>query len=222
MSNISRKDEHSALSNTSIRLLRRGLLTTLAIPLLFSATLSWGVDRTGKEVVNAVCINCHGSGKIGAPKLGDRTAWEKRSSQGLTNLTQHALTGIRQMPSHGGNPDLSNLEIERAVTYMVNQSGKNWIEPASKTAVGPRSGEQVVQAKCIECHGVGKFGAPRIGDQQAWIGRVSLGLDKVVATAIRGHGAMPPRGGMADLTDPEIRSAVIYMFNQSTAMARVN
>jgi hypothetical protein len=24
---------------------------------------------------------------------------------------------------------------------------------------------------------------------------------------------MPPRGGMADLTDSEIRSAVIYMFN---------
>jgi cytochrome c5 len=105
---------------------------------------------------------------------------------------------------------------------MVNQSGKNWVEPVSLAAAGQRTGERVVQSKCIECHGVGKFGAPRIGDQQAWIGRVSVGLDKVVATAIHGHGAMPPRGGMADLTDTEIRAAVIYMFNQSTALARAD
>jgi hypothetical protein len=33
----------------------------------------------------------------------------------------------------------------------------------------------------------------------------------VVALAVHGHGAMPPRGGMADLTDAEIRSAIAYM-----------
>jgi cytochrome c5 len=220
MSNSSRIDEYSAFAEPSSRMWRQGVITTMAIPFLFSATLSWGADRSGKEVVGTVCVNCHGTGKNGSPKIGDRNAWDKRSAQGLTTLTQHALNGIRKMPAHGGNPELSNLEIERAVTYLVNQTGKTWIEPVSKTAAAPRTGQQVVQAKCIECHGVGKFGAPKIGDQQAWIGRVSLGLDKVVSTAIRGHGAMPPRGGMADLTDPEIRSAVIYMFNQSTATAK--
>jgi cytochrome c5 len=220
MSNSARQNEVPTPAKPSLRLLRSGIIATLAVPLLFSATLSWGADRSGKEVVNSVCINCHGSGKVGAPKIGDRNAWDKRTAQGLTNLTQHALTGIRKMPAHGGNPELSNLEIERAVTYMVNQTGKSWVEPVGQMAAGPRTGEQIVQAKCVECHGEGKFGAPRIGDQQAWIGRVSRGLDKVVSTAIHGHGAMPPRGGMGDLTDPEIRAAVIYMFNQSTAMAK--
>jgi cytochrome c5 len=199
---------------------RPSLIAALAISFLLSSTWSWAADRSGKEVVGAVCSNCHATGKIGAPKIGDRNAWDKRTSQGLTTLTQHALNGIRKMPAHGGNPELSNLEIGRAITYMVNQSGQNWVEPVSLAVAAPRTGEMVVQAKCIECHGVGKFGAPKIGDQQAWIGRVSLGLDKVVGTAIHGHGAMPPRGGMADLTDQEIRSAVIYMFNQSTAMAK--
>ncbi len=212
----------ASLSETqrSSRPVRPSLVAALAISFLLSSTWSWAADRSGKEVVGAVCSNCHVTGKIGAPKIGDRSAWDKRTSQGLTTLTQHALNGVRKMPAHGGNPELSNLEIGRAITYMVNQSGQNWVEPVSLAAAGPRTGEMVVQAKCIECHGVGKFGAPKIGDQQAWIGRVSLGLDKVVGTAIHGHGAMPPRGGMADLTDQEIRSAVIYMFNQSTAMAK--
>ncbi len=39
----------------------------------------------------------------------------------------------------------------------------------------------------------------------------------VVRCAIRGHGGMPPRGGKANLTDAEIRSAVLYMFNPSAA-----
>jgi len=38
------------------------------------------------------------------------------------------------------------------------------------------------------------------------------GFDVVVRSAINGHGAMPPRGGMAKLTDAEIRSAITYMF----------
>jgi cytochrome c5 len=58
-------------------------------------------------------------------------------------------------------------------------------------------------------------GAPRIGDKDAWIQRAKLGFDSVVRSAINGHGAMPARGGMANLTDPEMRAAVTYMFQTS-------
>jgi cytochrome c5 len=60
-------------------------------------------------------------------------------------------------------------------------------------------------------------GAPKIGDKEDWIPRLKPGLDIVVRSAINGHGAMPPRGGMANLTDAEIRSAIIYMFNADAA-----
>ncbi len=79
-----------------------------------------------------------------------------------------------------------------------------------------RSGEQVVKAKCGDCHLTGKDGAPKMGDRDAWIGRVSKGLEKVIASGIHGRGAMPARGGMADLSDAEMRAAVIYMFTEST------
>jgi hypothetical protein len=37
----------------------------------------------------------------------------------------------------------------------------------------------------------------------------------MLATAIKGKGAMPPRGGAADLSDYELTRAIVYMANQS-------
>jgi cytochrome c5 len=195
-----------------------GLLSLLAILLAAAGgvpqALAQGDERSGKETVQAVCSRCHASGANGAPKIGDKAAWSPRASQGLASLTQHALEGIRKMPPHGGNPSLSDLEIARAVTYMVNQSGGKWVEPASaKELVAERSGEDVVKGQCVKCHREGLRGAPKIGDRDAWIPRMKVGLDTLVRSAIRGHGGMPPRGGQANLTDGEIRSAIIYMFN---------
>ena len=170
-------------------------------------------SRTGKEIVQSVCATCHAAGTGGAPKIGDRKAWSARAEKGLTGLTQDALKGIRQMPPHGGSPDLTDIDIRRAVTYMVNQSGGHWIEPIDKAAAPPeRSGQQVVRAQCAKCHETGAGGAPKIGDQAAWVPRLKPGLDAVVRSAVNGHGGMPARGGMANLTDRELRSAIVYMF----------
>jgi len=201
-------------------------------PLLIAAALAFAVaiaprevgaqtERSGKQVVDAVCAACHGTGKNGAPKIGDKSAWTKRASQGLTGLTQHAINGIRQMPAHGGSPNLSDLEIARATAYMVNQSGGRWVEPVSvKDLSKERSGEQIVQAQCGKCHETGAGGAPKIGDRAAWAPRIKDGLDNTVRSAIRGHGGMPARGGMADLTDSELRSAIVYMFNKGAVPAQ--
>ncbi len=171
--------------------------------------------RSGKEVVEQVCSACHASGAMGAPRIGDKAAWEKRASRGLSSLTENALKGIRNMPPHGGQPTLSDLEIRRAITYMVDQSGGSWIEPIDKANRLPeRSGEQVVRAQCAKCHQAGVGGAPRIGHREDWIPRMKNGLDAVVRSAINGHGGMPARGGMANLTDAELRGAVVYMLNQ--------
>ena len=177
------------------------------------------VDRSGKEVVDAVCIACHGTGANGAPKIGDKKAWSTLASRGLSGLSTSALKGVRKMPPHGGNPTLTDTEVQRAITYMVNQSGGHWTEPVSTTALpAERSGEQVVRAQCIKCHEAGVGGAPKIGDRTAWIPRFKQGVDPLVRSAINGHGAMPPRGGLANLTDGEIRNAIVYMFNPVTVV----
>ncbi|MGA8049569.1 MAG: c-type cytochrome [Burkholderiales bacterium] len=193
-------------------------MVAVMAPIAYEADAQ-ATGRSGKEVVDAVCAACHATGANGAPRIGDQKAWTPRASQGLTSLTQHAIKGIRQMPAHGGSPGVTDFEIELAITYMVNQSGGHWAEPINKAAppAAERSGEQIVRTQCVKCHGSGVDGAPKIGDRSAWIPRARQGLDAVVRSAIKGHGGMPPRGGMADLTDPEIRSAIIYMFEQGVA-----
>jgi cytochrome c5 len=197
------------------------LFLALPMALALSPMRTQGDERNGKEVVDTVCAACHETGVNGAPKIGDKEAWSSRASQGLSNLTLHALDGIRNMPAHGGDPKLSDLEIARAVTYMVNLSGGNWVEPASaKDLATERSGEQVVKAQCAKCHAEGVGGAPKIGDLQAWVQRMKHGLPYLVNSAIHGHGGMPPRGGQANLSDAELRSAILYMFNPAVMSAK--
>ena len=184
------------------------------------SVLAQDSGRTGKQVVDAVCKTCHGSGANGAPKIGDAKAWAPRASKGLTSLTDSALKGIRNMPAHGGNQSVSDAEITRAIVYMVNESGGDWSEPIDRTKpVAQRSGGQVVQMYCGKCHESGTGGAPRVGDRDAWLPRAKPGFDSLVSSAINGHGGMPPRGGAGNLTDAEIRAAIAYMLNPSGTVA---
>jgi cytochrome c5 len=88
------------------------------------------VLQAGNAVYTAVCAACHTSGAAGAPKIGVAGDWSARLSQGYDTLVKHAIEGIRAMPAKGGNPDLDNVEVERAVVYMANQSGAKFKEPA--------------------------------------------------------------------------------------------
>jgi cytochrome c5 len=195
------------------KLMMMAVIATVLVPLAQAQSTAKDQMRSGKEVVDTVCATCHVAGTSGAPRIGDRKAWSKRAAKGLTSLTEDALKGIREMPPHGGSPDLTDFEIRRAITHMVNQSGGHWREPINKAAMPPeRSGEQIVRAQCAKCHETGVGGAPRIGDRDAWIPRLKPGLDTVARSAINGHGGMPARGGMANLTDRELRSAIVYMF----------
>jgi cytochrome c5 len=182
------------------------------------AAFGASTELSGKEVVDAVCAGCHAAGTKGAPRIGDEIAWRKRASRGLSSLTDNAIKGVRDMPAHGGNRNLTDLEIRRAIAYMVNQSGGKWTEPISrKSPPAERTGESIVKAQCFKCHQAGVGGAPKIGDRDAWVPRLREGLDSTVRSAIKGHGGMPARGGMADLTDAELRGAILYLFRGQDA-----
>ncbi|MDI1310203.1 MAG: c-type cytochrome [Methylotenera sp.] len=93
------------------------------------------VDKSGEEVVNAVCSACHASGLMSSPKLGDKDQWAPRIAQGYDTLVSNAINGIRSMPARGGNSALTDGEMANAVAYMANQSGANFTAPTSKTDV---------------------------------------------------------------------------------------
>jgi cytochrome c5 len=175
--------------------------------------------QSGEAVFKGACAACHATGAAGSPKVGDTAAWGPRIKHGFDTLTKHAVEGFKGMPAKGGNADLDQIEVARAVAFMANQAGAKFKEPdapastAKSAAGGARSGEEIVKEVCSNCHATGKGGAPRIGDRTAWAKRVSRGVDSVTNSAIHGHAGMPARGGMASLTDAEMKSAVLYMFN---------
>ena len=86
---------------------------------------------------------------------------------------------------------------------------------AAAAPAGARKGEDIVKATCTACHQAGVANAPKIGDRAAWGPRLKQGLSGMLATATKGKGAMPPRGGDASLTDAELTRAIIFMANQS-------
>jgi cytochrome c5 len=81
----------------------------------------------------------------------------------------------------------------------------------ASTAPRPRTGAEIVQNTCILCHGTGASGAPRARNAREWRPRLRAGIDGLVRSAAAGKGAMPVRGGMPDLTDDELRAAIVYL-----------
>lgn len=100
-----------------------------ALCLLALALPAWAEVQNGQTVYETTCITCHGEGKLGAPRLGDKTRWQKLVREGLDDLVPAALRGIRKMPAKGGNAALSDIEVASAVVYMANAGGGEFSSP---------------------------------------------------------------------------------------------
>jgi len=84
--------------------------------------------------------------------------------------------------------------------------------PQQQAAVNP-AGEKLYKSTCFACHGTGVANAPKFGDKAAWAPYIATGLDTMVQVAMKGKGAMPPKGGAATASEADIRAAVEYMVN---------
>ncbi len=89
---------------------------------------------TGEQVYQDVCKTCHEAGLVGAPKLGDKTAWAPRIKRGINALYASAINGKDQMPPKGGNRNLADIDVQRGVVYMANRSGAKFNEPPAAAA----------------------------------------------------------------------------------------
>ncbi len=76
-------------------------------------------------------------------------------------------------------------------------------------------GQKTYESSCQACHASGAAGAPKTGDKEAWAPRIATGMDAMLAIAIKGKGAMPPKGACASCSDDDLKAAIEYMVSQS-------
>ena len=101
---------------------------------LFSLSISAAASaQSGENTYKQVCVSCHGSGVLNAPKFGDKAKWAPLIAEGQVTLTAHAYVGVRAMPPKGGNPNLTVETFSDALVYIVNNSGGKWTSPDAKT-----------------------------------------------------------------------------------------
>jgi cytochrome c5 len=82
-------------------------------------------------------------------------------------------------------------------------------EKVASSAAG--SGKSTFDSVCAVCHAAGVAGAPKFGDKAAWAPRIKTGIEALHASALKGKGAMPPKGGNPSLADADVKAAVDYM-----------
>ncbi len=82
---------------------------------------------------------------------------------------------------------------------------------AAAPAAGKADGKKIYDASCAVCHGAGVAGAPKAGDKAAWAPRLKAGMDALYASALKGRGAMPAKGGITALADADVIAAVDYL-----------
>jgi len=84
--------------------------------------------RSGEDVYNAVCKNCHAApmaASVMAPEVGNKEAWAPRIAKGKDALYEVALHGSKVNPAmvpRGTCPDCSDDDLKHAVDFMIGAS----------------------------------------------------------------------------------------------------
>jgi cytochrome c5 len=163
-----------------------------------------GGDFSDFEIARAVA---HLANQSGA-KFPEPAAPAAGASAAVTTAT--ALTGTAPAPTAAAPT------MPPAATTAAAPAAPTQVAAAAPATTHAAAGATppVYTAACQVCHAAGVAGAPKIGDKAAWAPRLAQGADALVASVIKGKGAMPPRGA-STATDAEIKTVVDWMVSQA-------
>ena len=110
-------------------------------------------------------------------------------------------------------------QIDEVIKPVAQVSTKVEAAPSAAAAApaagAAANGQATYQQACFACHGTGAAGAPKLGDKAAWAPRIAQGKSALYNNALNGKGAMPAKGGQAQLSDDTIKAVVDYMVSQA-------
>src|ERR1043165_2077648 len=103
--------------------------------------------------------------------------------------------GAKPKKPEAGMEAKAIAERIKPVGEVSVSSGEAALNAVSGTANAADKGQATYNGTCVACHGSGVAGAPKFGDKAAWGPRIAKGNDALYQTALKGKGAMPPKGG---------------------------
>ncbi|MGE3773992.1 MAG: cytochrome c5 family protein [Gammaproteobacteria bacterium] len=134
-----------------------------------TAAAAPAASSPGEAAYNKVCFACHGAGIAGAPKIGDKAAWEPRVAQGTDTLYKHAIEGLTgqtgMMPPKGGAADMSDDDVKAAVDFMLTKL--DGAAAASAPAAAPPAEAAVPAATPADAAATAAAAAPATADAGA-------------------------------------------------------
>lgn len=136
----------------------------------------------------------------------------------LVGVVYSLTAGRFQAAATGAVSSEAVLERIKPIGRVTVATGEAEAPAAQVAAAAPAAdaspGEKTYDQVCFVCHGAGVAGAPKLGDKDAWAPRIAQGKDVLLATAINGKGAMPPRGTCAACSDDDLKAAIEFMLSK--------
>jgi cytochrome c5 len=138
-------------------------------------------------------------------------------------LAQLAMDGKRKPEATAASEEAVAKRLKPAGSVVVDPNAPAPVAVAVVAVAAPGAaapaaaggdaakGKSVYDTACMACHAAGVAGAPKAGDKAAWAPRLKTGMDVLMTSALKGKGAMPPKGGNAGIADTDIKTAVEYM-----------
>jgi cytochrome c5 len=111
---------------------------------------------------------------------------------------------------------VARLVTEETPAYKASSTDAN-LQSSDSAIVSAkiRSGKEIYTAHCLACHSTGVAGAPKLGDKAAWKVRLGQGESALIASAMKGKGAMPPKGTCTDCSEDDLKRAIDYLLSEN-------
>ena len=119
------------------------MMAVVLVTLLLATRIS-AQEHPGQKLYGIKCAPCHQSGLLGAPKLGDNSAWKGRMAKGRDELLKNVINGVNNMPPRGGNPSMSDEELGRALDYMLAMAAAGSSAAAEAVSPAPAADQATV------------------------------------------------------------------------------
>jgi cytochrome c5 len=170
----------------------------------WAARLKLGQKRLVENAIKGV-------GKMMPPRGGNAELNDLEVESAVVFMSNSAGAGFKESAAPATETKAAAAGKPEATKILVKEPAAPAPQAMAAAASGKSDGKKIYEATCTACHGAGVAGAPKAGDKAAWAPRLKSGMDTLYASALKGKGVMPPKGGNNALADADVIAAVNYL-----------